>query len=63
MTIWGHPNSEAETKLQARIDKANLTDHDYKNLYEQLWGACATDFEKWSTFEYITRCYLKDHHK
>jgi hypothetical protein len=58
-----HPKNDKEAELQIKIDEAHLSDTDFKNLYWQLWGACACTSEKWSTFEYITRCYLRDHHK
>jgi len=54
-----HRKTIAETELQNRVDKADLSDNDYRDLFWRLWGACANNERTWATFECIVDDYLK----
>lgn len=51
--------TKSEAQLQEQVERADLQDSDFRDLYWQLWGACSTSQVAWKVFENITRHYLK----
>ncbi len=43
-------NDTENEQLRERVNAAELSDTDYRNLFYQVWGGCSTSAEAWRIF-------------